>query len=106
MKLVKVEETCAGCPSQWDAWTDEGDYVYMRYRHGRGIARKHKSQEAAEENWQSGVVADFRYGHELDGVISLSKFCELAGLEIADNADIKLWPPDDFYDALEALKGW
>lgn len=26
--------TCGGCPSQWDARTDDGKYVFIRVRHG------------------------------------------------------------------------
>lgn len=26
--------TCGGCPSQWDAESTEGEYVYIRFRHG------------------------------------------------------------------------
>lgn len=26
--------TCSACPSQWDAETTNGDYVYIRLRHG------------------------------------------------------------------------
>lgn len=33
-KVAKIIETCNGCPSQWSAKTDDGVYVYIRYRHG------------------------------------------------------------------------
>lgn len=29
-----IEQTSFGCPSQWDAKTQERDYVYIRLRHG------------------------------------------------------------------------
>lgn len=32
--IIKVIETCDACPSQWSARTDDGRYVYIRYRHG------------------------------------------------------------------------
>ena len=105
MKLVKVVETCFACPSQWDAWTDEGKYLYMRFRSGHGTVRMYDDYS---DSLAGGLmIAEFRHGHDMAGSIHLDKFCELAGLEIAEDADIKLcWPPDDFYDTLETLKGW
>ena len=32
--IVKIKQTCYACPSQWDMWTKEGDYYYVRYRYG------------------------------------------------------------------------
>lgn len=34
IKIVKLTKTCCACPAQWDAYTDDGKYVYIRYRHG------------------------------------------------------------------------
>ena len=34
MKLRSSKMTCSACPSQWDAVTEDGDEVYIRYRHG------------------------------------------------------------------------
>lgn len=28
-------KTCSACPSQWDIFTTDGDYIYARYRWGR-----------------------------------------------------------------------
>lgn len=33
--IDKIIETCGGCPAQWSARTDDGKYVYIRYRHGQ-----------------------------------------------------------------------
>lgn len=38
MKIVKAHQTCYACPSQWDAWDEEGNYWYLRFRHGYGSA--------------------------------------------------------------------
>lgn len=32
--VVELEKTCYACPSQWEGRTDDGGYVYVRYRHG------------------------------------------------------------------------
>ncbi len=34
MDIEKLKQTCRLCPSQWDAWTDDGRYMYIRHRHG------------------------------------------------------------------------
>lgn len=34
--LTRWVNTCEACPSQWDAWDAEGNYYYIRYRHGWG----------------------------------------------------------------------
>jgi hypothetical protein len=33
--ITKVIETCSGCPAQWSARTDDGRFVYIRYRQFR-----------------------------------------------------------------------
>jgi hypothetical protein len=32
--IVSLKQTCSACPSQWDAQTSDGRYVYIRYRWG------------------------------------------------------------------------
>ena len=34
MQFVRIEQTSEACPSQWNAWTADGVYHYVRYRHG------------------------------------------------------------------------
>jgi hypothetical protein len=34
IKITKIVNTCPGCPAQWDAWTSEGKYYFIRYRWG------------------------------------------------------------------------
>lgn len=79
MKIIKAEQTCWACPSQWDAWTDEGRYVYLRYRHGYGSA-VYYDDEITDHG--RDVVKEFYYGDSLDGVISLEDFCIQAGIEL------------------------
>src|SRR5206468_3937780 len=43
--LARVVQTCHGCPSQWDAWTTGGQYLYLRYRHGEGSVEQHPSED-------------------------------------------------------------
>lgn len=34
LKVKKCECTCYACPSQWDIFTEDGRYIYARYRWG------------------------------------------------------------------------
>lgn len=34
IRLVKLEQTCYGCPSQWEGRTDNDEPIYIRYRYG------------------------------------------------------------------------
>jgi hypothetical protein len=82
MKIVRAEQTSLACPSQWDAWTENGQYLYLRYRHGHGTVTAYSSSNWLD-TWESGEpVAEFYYGDALDGYIELDKFCELAGIEL------------------------
>lgn len=44
-KLRRVVQTCSAYPSQWDAWTADGQYLYLRYRHGEGCVEWHPGPE-------------------------------------------------------------
>lgn len=33
--IRKLEQTLSACPTQWDAWAEDGTYYYIRYRFGR-----------------------------------------------------------------------
>lgn len=71
MRIIKAEQTCFACPSQWDAWDEDGDYWYLRFRYGYGSA----------ECEAKGEYRSFEAGDDLDGCIELDLFLELAGLE-------------------------
>lgn len=33
-KVKSCKQTCTACPSQWDIYTTEGNYIYAKYRWG------------------------------------------------------------------------
>ena len=81
INIVKMIETCGGCPSQWDGWDDEGAYYYFRYRWG--YLRIDKSP--TQEKWVSGLAIAYgaepgesvtiygeQLGHEMDGILGYS----------------------------------
>lgn len=86
--IVKTVQTCMALPSQWDAWTDSGQYLYLRFRHGWGTVTAFPS-----ENWKEwgdkrlGDVADFQHGNEWAGDISLEEFCQLAGIALSPSLE-------------------
>jgi hypothetical protein len=85
VKIAKAVRTCTACPSQWDAWTPDGLYLYLRYRFGVGTVDRYDSPDP--QTWSalpSGRVAYFQFGNALDGSIGLADFMRLAGLEWAE----------------------
>lgn len=95
--LVKIVQTCVACPSQWDAWDLDGNYWYLRYRHGHGTAERQRGPDPG--TWTNVGAPDISFqpdgaGH-LDGSISLEDFCRHAGLNIAPSAEIITWEWDD-----------
>lgn len=80
--LARVVRTCLACPSQWDAWTTDGQYLYLRYRWSTG--------EVVEDSGPNGNLTAapiIQFGENgLDGEISLAEFLERAGLVLAPDA--------------------
>lgn len=59
--IVRYEMTCGSCPTQYDLWTDTGDYVYFRYRWGRvQIDLNHQN------------IYEKQFGDDLDGSMSIN----------------------------------
>ena len=86
--LARVVRTCAAVPSQWNAWTVDGQYLYLRYRSGIGTVDAYDSEDS--EQWTrvpDGAAARFDTGDRLDGEMDLPEFCERAGLQLADDAE-------------------
>lgn len=87
--LPRVIRTCTAVPSQWNAWTADGQYLYLRYRSGIGTVDAYDTED--ETKWTrppDGAVARFDTGDRLDGEMDLVEFCERAGLQLADNAEV------------------
>lgn len=87
--LTRVIETCAACPSQWDAWDTNGQYWYLRYRHSNGTAERHPGPDYT--TWENRAP-DIRFSTDRgrhDGWIDLDEFLELAGLRLAPDAEVR-----------------
>ena len=105
IRITRAVQTAMMCPSQWDTWDSEGNYYYLRFRHGTGMMVHYKTEHWADasdvksyEEWVCppdnvynmnseflGFTANFEYGDEWLGDISLDKFAELAGFELDEN---------------------
>jgi hypothetical protein len=87
--LVRVVRTCTAVPSQWNAWTVNGQYLYLRYRSGLGTVDAYDTEDS--EQWTQppdGRVAFFDTGEPYGGDMTLADFCERAGLQLADDAEV------------------
>jgi hypothetical protein len=90
--LAKIVQTCLACPEQWDAWDVDGNYWYLRYRHGRGSAERQPTADIA--TWDDkvpNISFDGAALGEPDGYIGLTNFCRHAGLNIHPQAEIWLY---------------
>ncbi|OYP14059.1 hypothetical protein CFC35_05700 [Streptomyces sp. FBKL.4005] len=88
--LARVVCTCPSVPAQWDAWTVDGQYLYLRYRSGRGTVDAYDSHDS--ETWD--VVPDGHFAEFCDpndpwrGEIELDEFLRRAGLRLATLASV------------------
>jgi hypothetical protein len=93
--LVKVVQTCRACPSQWDAWDAAGQYYYLRFRSGLGSVETAESPKAYEDPGNEPVlIAHFTHEPCEEGecwysAIGLTEFLELAGMRLADGAEVR-----------------
>ncbi|MEV0193913.1 hypothetical protein AB0I39_36015 [Kitasatospora purpeofusca] len=87
--LARVVRTCSSSPSQWDAWTTGGRYLYFRYRHGEGSV-EHFPGGPDLDAWDeegSGLLAQWHDGSR-GGAIELADFLVPAGLRLAPNCEV------------------
>lgn len=67
--ISRIERTCYACPAQWDAWTDEGDYVYIRYRWG-WLSVEISGDEREWEEDKHTILLEGEFGHQMSGFMS------------------------------------
>lgn len=58
--INQLEQTGYACPSQWDGTTTNGEYVYIRFRHGRLTVEVNEELEFIaypfDDDW-SGIIS-------------------------------------------------
>jgi hypothetical protein len=85
--LARVVETCRACPSQWDAWTTDGQYLYLRYRHGIGSVEAQPSNDP--DTWDLDTPPLVEWDDDTgNGTIELAEFLERAELRLAPLASV------------------
>lgn len=69
--IIQIDRTCTACPSQWDAWTDSDEYVYIRYRSGRFRIDIMDNEESFMDYDSGRCVTLYteEFGDPLDGYI-------------------------------------
>lgn len=72
--IVRADQTCTACPSQWDAWDADGRYWYLRYRGGYGSMSRGYNVDTAP--------LSFDDADQWGGEISLEDFCERIGVTL------------------------
>ncbi|WP_327234054.1 hypothetical protein OG349_08605 [Streptomyces sp. NBC_01317] len=89
--LVRVVQTSSGYPSQWDARTADGQYLYLWYRHGEGCVERHPGPDIdTPDTWDEGLSAllvEWDDGTD-SGVTSLEVFLAASGLTLAPGASV------------------
>lgn len=87
--FVRVVRTCIACPSQWDAWNAQGDYYYLRYRHGRGTVEQAPGPDPATWNPSNLIMVDqFTEGNRLSGSMDLDEFLRYTAYSLAPDAEV------------------
>lgn len=76
--FTRTEQTCYGCPSQWDAWDADGNQYYLRFRWGVGTISLRARMVGGELEYldRGEEIASFATGDSLAGVISLEEFLD------------------------------
>ena len=79
LKIKTYEMTCSACPSQWDIWTENDEYIYVRYRGGHFYARIGCETFYSEEvgGFFSGVMGNEEMMIRLAGVLDFSEAKEI-----------------------------
>lgn len=85
-RIARIVQTCHGRPSEWDAWTTDGQYLYLRYRHGIGSVEAQPGPDV--DTWHDNTpLTEWNDGTGC-GDITLNDFLVAAGLELAPDADV------------------
>jgi len=82
--MKKIVQTCTISPSQWEGETDDGQFVYIRYRFGDLTIEIADNKEA----WSDGklrVILDEHIGGRYDGEMDTSRMLELSGISFLVN---------------------
>lgn len=79
-QFTRTEQTCYGCPSQWDAWDADGNQYYLRFRWGVGtLSLRGRMVDGEMQHLERGEqIVSFQAGDPYSGIISLDEFLDRA----------------------------
>ena len=63
-KIIRIEQTCSACPSQWSMWTESGKYVYVRFRWGNLSCTLFPNEEYNLFSEEAEVVYSKKIGND------------------------------------------
>lgn len=66
-RVKSCTKTCDCCPSQWDIYTEDGQYIYARYRFGRFTLTLNPWRDSEQ------LLLAMNVGDDLDGDMSTSE---------------------------------
>jgi hypothetical protein len=73
-RVSKLIQTCNGSPSQWEGLTDDGQFIYVRYRWGCLSIGSGKTMDEAVENVNN--LFEKSLGHKGDGSLEYAELRE------------------------------
>ena len=86
--IVELVKTCEACPSQWDARTPDGKYIYIRYRYGNlwmGVGDTEQDAVLNSEVTRQGI------GNEHDGLMDTKRMLRLLNFKVIDKSHRKVF---------------
>ncbi|MGW0647882.1 hypothetical protein ACWD4T_03600 [Streptomyces umbrinus] len=86
-RIARAVRTCRACPSQWDAWTLGGQYLYLRYRSGIGSVEAQPSEDT--NTWDMDKPPLIEWDDDTgNGDVSLTEFLATAGMQLTSDAEV------------------
>jgi hypothetical protein len=77
-KVVKITNTCEGCPSQWEGTLSDGRMIYVRYRWGfLSVRVSDQPTQHVSDAVGGNVIFEEPYGDDLSGVMSFTELVQL-----------------------------
>lgn len=74
--ITKIERTGIACPSQWDAWTEDGQYVYIRYRWGNFSITTCDNEDSYFIDGRCVEICNWEGGDAMDGFMTNDEMVE------------------------------
>jgi hypothetical protein len=75
IQLKTLKQTCMACPSQWEAETEEGSPIYIRYRWGYLSVRVGKIGQEIVTDYEE--ILGVQFGELLDGHLTTNNMINI-----------------------------